>query len=235
MSRFLSALVLSGAGRYADPWHPFAETTECIGGILRESGFTVTVAPDVDDALERFEDAPDLVVVNIGLPRDGSPSPAATARAGFRRLLTSGAPVLAVHASSTSLVDAPEWELALGGRWERGVSFHPDQGESRVRLLGHPLTTGMGDFVLHDERYARLRTAEDIEVVAVHEHDGLAHPLIWLRAASEDRGRAAYDALGHDVRSFESPEHREILRRLIAWLADRAEDPRGATRLPVAR
>ncbi|ROS29966.1 hypothetical protein EDF22_1720 [Rathayibacter sp. PhB127] len=217
MSRTLSALVLAGAGRYIDPWHPFAETTECVGSILRESGFALTVAPDVDDALRRFEDAPDLVVVNVGLPRDGSPSPAATARAGLRHLLASGAPVLALHASSTSFVDAPEWEQAIGGRWERGTSFHPEHGEARVRLLGHPLTAGIGDFVLQDERYTSLRTAADNEVVAVHEHDGVEHPLIWLREAGDDHGRVAYDALGHDARSFESPEHREILRRLIAW------------------
>ncbi|WP_244256053.1 ThuA domain-containing protein [Rathayibacter sp. VKM Ac-2760] len=223
MSRTLSALVLSGAGRYADPWHPFAETTECIAGILRESGFAVTVAPDVDDALTRFDDGPDLVVVNVGLPRDGSPSPAAAARTGFRRLLASGAPVLALHASSTSFVDAPEWEQALGGRWERGTSFHPEHGEARVRLRGHPLTAGISDFVLQDERYTSLRTAADDEVVAAHEHDGVEHPLIWLREATAAHGRTAYDALGHDARSFASPEHREILRRLIAWTTQREE------------
>lgn len=218
----LSALVLSGggragAGRYDDPWHPFDETTECVAGILRESGFALTEAPDVDDALQRFEDAPDLVVVNVGLPRDGSPSPAAVARAGLGRLLASGAPVLALHASSTSFVDAPEWEQAIGGRWERGTSFHPEHGDARVRLRGHPLTAGVGDFVLQDERYTSLRTAADNEILAVHEHDGVEHPLIWLREATGGSGRVAYDALGHDARSFESPEHREILRRLIAW------------------
>jgi len=28
-----------------------------------------------------------------------------------------------------------------------------------------------------------------------------------------------YDALGHDARSYDSPEHAEILRRSIRWLA----------------
>jgi type 1 glutamine amidotransferase len=32
-------------------------------------------------------------------------------------------------------------------------------------------------------------------------------------------GRTFYDALGHDAASYQSPEHREILRRAIAWLA----------------
>jgi hypothetical protein len=45
------ALVLSGGGRYADPWHPFAETSGALAGILGESGFGVEIADGVDAAL----------------------------------------------------------------------------------------------------------------------------------------------------------------------------------------
>jgi hypothetical protein len=76
------ALLLSGTGRYADPWHPFAETSAALAGLLREQGFGVEMADDVDAALARLAapdgpadaDLPDLLVVNVGLPRDGRPA-----------------------------------------------------------------------------------------------------------------------------------------------------------------
>jgi type 1 glutamine amidotransferase len=33
-------------------------------------------------------------------------------------------------------------------------------------------------------------------------------------------GRTFYDALGHDAASYQSAEHRELLRRALAWLTD---------------
>ncbi|WP_460573480.1 ThuA domain-containing protein [Humibacter soli] len=43
--------VISGSGRYADPWHPFAETSERIAGILEDAGHDVTISGDVDARL----------------------------------------------------------------------------------------------------------------------------------------------------------------------------------------
>ena len=53
------ALLLSGVGRYADPWHPFAATSAALAGLLGEAGFSVELAEDVDAALAGMA-APDL-------------------------------------------------------------------------------------------------------------------------------------------------------------------------------
>ena len=245
------ALLLSGTGRYADPWHPFAETSRALAGLLREAGFGVDMADDVDAALAglpapglpaaggtaaggtaaggRAQDgpaqggpagAPDLLVVNVGLPRDDLPSPGTPdASAGLRRWLAGGRPMLVSHVSSTSFLDSPEWAEALGGRWIRGTSMHPEYGPAAIHVHPEtgPLVEGITDFELLDERYSYLQTAPDITVHATHTHEGLEHPVMW----SLDRrpGRTFYDALGHDAASYQSPEHREILRRAIAWLA----------------
>jgi hypothetical protein len=238
----LSALLLSGAGRYADPWHPFAETSEALAGLLREAGFGVDIAADVDSALARLAapggpaagtahgrtahggaagtGLPDLLVVNVGLPRDGQPSPGTPdASAGLRRWLADGRPLLVSHVSSTSFLDSPEWPDALGGRWVRGTSMHPEYGPAAIHVLpdSGAMVQGIPDFELLDERYSYLRTAPAITIHATHTHEGQEHPVMW----SLDRmpGRTFYDALGHDAASFQSPEHREILLRAIAWLA----------------
>lgn len=224
------ALLLSGGtGRYTDPWHPFAETSGALAGLLGEAGFGVDIADDVDAALAGLAapggpaggpaGAPDLLVVNVGLPRDGLPSPATPdASAGLRRWLAGGRPLLVSHVSSTSFLDSPEWAEALGGRWIRGTSMHPEYGPAAIHVHPDtgPLVAGITDFEVLDERYSYLQTAPAITVHATHTHEGLEHPVMW----SLDRrpGRTFYDALGHDAASYHSAEHREILLRAIAWL-----------------
>lgn len=217
------ALILSGTGRYADPWHPFAETSTALAGLLQEAGFRVQTADDVDATLAALAvpdgAAPELLVVNVGLPRDGKSSPETPeASAGLRRWLGDGRPMLVSHVSATSFLDFPEWEGALGGRWIRGTSMHPEYGRAsiRVRRKSGALVEGIADFELPDERYSYLRTTPAITVHATHAFDGFEHPVMW----SLDRGpgRTFYDALGHDAASYESPEHRELLLRAVAWL-----------------
>jgi type 1 glutamine amidotransferase len=222
------ALLLTGAGRYSDPWHPFAETSQALAELLREAGFDVEIPADVDSALEGLTalDLPVLLAVNVGLPRDDRPSPGTPeAAAGLRRWLESGGPMLVSHASSTSFLDLPEWEEGLGGCWIRGTSMHPEYGTARIHLQGgsDPVVANIPDFDLMDERYSYLRTAPGITVHASHSYEGREHPVMWSlhRGASPrgSTGRTFYDALGHDAASYESPEHRELLLRAISWLA----------------
>src|SRR5665213_2979606 len=111
------ALILSGAGRYADPWHPFAETSARIADILRGEGFDVEISEDVDARLAALggAQAPDLLVVNVGdLALTDPEHPKAEAegkgREGLIACQADGGPVLAMHVSSTSLRGAPESE-----------------------------------------------------------------------------------------------------------------------------
>ncbi|KRE91088.1 ThuA domain-containing protein [Arthrobacter sp. Soil764] len=225
-----TALLLTGEGRYADPWHPFADTSHALAGLLREAGFDVGISGDVDEALADLGHAdaaglPSLLAVNVGLPRDGRPSPGTPeASAGLARWLGSDRPLLVAHSSSTSFVDLPAWEDGMGGRWVRGTSMHPDYGPAAVHLLqgSGPVVSGIPDFVLPDERYSYLRTGPNIAVHATHRHDGRDHPLMWSLqrgiGTGARAGRTFYDALGHDAASYRSPEHRAILLRAIAWL-----------------
>jgi uncharacterized protein len=111
------ALLLSGTGRYSDPQHDYDATSEGLAGILEEAGFDVVIAADVEAALAWLSSPwnwPDLLAVNVGLPRDGQPVPAEAAASGLRSWLGSGRPLLAIHTSVTSFTDVPEWAEALG-------------------------------------------------------------------------------------------------------------------------
>jgi type 1 glutamine amidotransferase len=226
-----TALLLSGTGRYSDPWHPFAQTSAAIAKVLQNRGLTVDMADDVDAALGGLGDSdswPDLLVVNVGLPRDGGTSPGtAAAHAGLDAWVAGGKPLLALHSSSTSFVDSESWEKAIGGRWVRGASMHPEYGAAHILLEGS-FPVGVPDFTVDDERYSWLRTSPNAVVHARHEHEGHLHPLMWSlerplertveRGAGTATARSFYDALGHDAASYSSPEHRELLTRAVNWL-----------------
>jgi uncharacterized protein len=216
------AVVISGSERYADPWHDFATTSAQLAGILTQAGFAAEVDESVDARLGELGDV-ELAVVNIGDPARAVEAlpPDDRLRAGLLAHLAAGRPLLVSHVSSTSLGSVPEWEAIVGGVWVRGVTFHPDYGPAHVEIVDpeHPITRGIPDFSLDDERYTELRLSADIHVLAAHRHDGRRHPLIWTHRY--DTARVVYDALGHDEASYRSPEHREILRRAALWAARR--------------
>lgn len=213
------AVVVSGSGRYADPWHDFPTTSLALAGIVREAGFDTEIDEHVDERLAAVGDV-DLLVLNIGDPHDADPADAAT-RAGLLAHLAAGRPLLAAHVSSTSLRFVAEWETILGGVWVRDTTFHPDYGPGRVEIADHdhPITRGLADFDIEDELYTDMRLAADLHTLTLHRHEGAAHPLMWTHRFGE--AAVVYDALGHDAASYESATHRELLRRATLWLTGR--------------
>jgi type 1 glutamine amidotransferase len=214
------ALLLSGAGAYADRWHDFPATSRRIAEVLADIGIDVSIEEDLAGGFAGLGmSTPDLLVVNAGHPEPAKPGTTPPAvRDGLRHYLAVGGPILAVHAAASTMPDCETWEQALGGRWVHGTSTHPDIGTSAVKVGSdaHPILSGLGDFEVYDERYSYLRTADDNVVLAVHEWEDHLHPLVWAREAFG--GRVVYDALGHGVESYDSPERRLLLQNSAHWL-----------------
>lgn len=213
-------LLLTGGGRYADPWHRFADTSARLADVLRAQDFDVHTTADVEAGLAGLDNRVDLLVTNVGDPSPAPPEPGAVfaAREGLLRHLAGGGPVLSMHASS--FPDIPEWENLVGGRWIDGTSMHPALGLAHIRVYPdrHPIVEAAEDFDLYDERYSYLRTAPGIVALACHRHDDREHPLLWAR--QQGPNRVVYDALGHDTRSYQSADHLTIIGRAARWLVD---------------
>ncbi|MFB7894559.1 ThuA domain-containing protein [Microbacterium sp. NPDC056044] len=216
------AVIATGTGRYADPWHPFPATSVRIADALRADDWQVTVDDDVDHALAHL-DGVDLLVVNAGDPwREGGTElgrgadPAADA--GLRAAIARGIGLVAIHAALSSLRDHPAWRAAIGGEWQPGVSWHPPIGDARVRVVDgdHPVSGRMLHLDVFDERYSGLVVDAGARVLAVHDVDGAVHPAVWVR---EQPTRAVVCSLGHDERSYDSPAHVELLQRAARWAA----------------
>lgn len=229
-------LILSGADRYSDPWHPYTTTSTEIAKIVRSAGFEVTISTRIDEQLADLNGV-SVLVVNSGDPNGPSKDILFTAenssvvtseaisksvldqaRVGLTTALKRGLGVLVMHSGVASLRDYPAYTELLGGSWVRDVSWHPPHGIVQVlfRRITHPVTSGLRDFTLLDERYTNLLITAPIEVLAEHEEAGQRYPLIWARSLGNSR--LIYDALGHDARSYESAEHRRVLVRALNWL-----------------
>jgi uncharacterized protein len=211
-------LVVSGSGPYADAWHRFPETSRRLAEILSDLGHRTRVTEDVEVGLADPGRC-DLLVVNIGDPAEPRPPDRLSAvRRGLVQHVDAGRGLLGIHVSATSLTELPEWPTLLGGHWVRGRTMHPPQDLATVRVCAgvHPVVEGLDDFEVDDERYSYLETGPDITVLCEHEFEGRRHPLAWAKRSG--RGRVVYDALGHDVRSYDSAPHVELLQRSVRWL-----------------
>ena len=211
-------LIVSGSGPYSDLWHRFAETSGHLAEILQDLGHRTQVTEDVEAGLAEPGRC-DVLVVNIGNPNEPRPPERiAAAGQGLIEHLEAGRGLLGIHVSATSLTEMAEWPRLLGGHWIRGRSMHPPQSIAtvQVRRGEHPIVEGLADFEVFDERYSYLETNPDITVLCEHEFEGLRHPLAWTRESAQ--GRVVYDGLGHDVRSYDSAPHVELLERSVRWL-----------------
>jgi uncharacterized protein len=216
-------LIISGAGDYSDPWHSFAETSLRLAEIIARLGHQVMVSDAVEQALAEPGE-PDLIVVNIGNPREPRPqSRIETAERGLNRHLQRGGALLGVHVSATSMTTMCRWSQILGGHWVPGRTMHPKQDLFTVVVHSdaHPMVLGVANFLVFDERYSYLHTNPDITVVCEQFTDGRLHPIVWARESG--LGRVVYDGLGHDTRSYESAGHVELLRRTVGWLLRNGE------------
>ncbi|AQX78976.1 hypothetical protein BWO91_02255 [Plantibacter flavus] len=216
-----NVLILRGEGRYADPWHDFAATSGRVADLAREEGLGVRVSGAVEEELASLEDV-DLLVLMVGNPtRHGLESSTfAAAQEGFEAYARGGGSIWSHHVSATSFPHMPAWERVIGGRWVGGVSMHPEIGQAAIEVpdTGHSITRGLGDFTVWDERYTHLRISDAVRPLAFHEHEGVRHPVLWTHRPGP--ARVVYDALGHDIRSFDSPERQILLQRSLGWLLD---------------
>lgn len=216
------ALILSGRGRYEDPWHEFAGTTHLLALELSRLGINPQVRstfPSSAADLASF----DLLVVNAGSGRvdaqyDGADEDWKDFHSAINQHTAAGKPVLAVHQSANTFEDNPQWFAALGGRWEPEVSMHPEQGEAVFHTVsGHPITAGLPPQLRTvDERYSYLVQYGPVTPLIQHEHDGVLHVAAWVH--QEAPYRVVYDAMGHDLPAFANPDRLALLHAEVKWL-----------------
>ncbi|MEV4747662.1 ThuA domain-containing protein [Streptosporangium sp. NPDC049248] len=221
-----SALIISGGVA-----HDFPTSSAILAEVLGEAGFETAVTTDVEGACRGLtgERRPALLVFNMlrwtmrveryaHLRADWSISLSPPAREALAGHVRHGGGILAMHGASICFDDWPGWRDLLGGVWRWDRSSHPPlDGPVRVTVAtgSHPIVDGIGDFDVVDEVYGFLDSAPDVRGLMSSPHGGTDHPLLWAREVGA--GRVVYDALGHDGRSYQVPEHRRVVQRSALW------------------
>ncbi len=211
--------ILTGHGRYGDPWHHFDETSAAVAEILESQGHRVTVVLDEPTSITGLGRA-DLVVVNLG----GNPSveldPDATwaqAQREFGSWIADGGRVLGLHSASNAFPDWSEWPTLLGGQWVRGVSWHPERSvatfEPCPEAVDHPVWSGCIPVTCYDERYCGLTVHPSSTPLVRHELGEEWHVMGWARGDS-----VVYDGMGHSGRSYVAPSRARFLVNEVDWL-----------------
>ncbi|WP_327086630.1 ThuA domain-containing protein [Nonomuraea sp. NBC_01738] len=214
-------LILSGG-----LFHDFDATSAALAEVLAEVGVESEITDDIAGALSEPSEV-QIITVNalrwqMDLDRFADQRERwrfrlpAEARTTILDHLDRGGGLLGMHAASICFDDWQGWPRVLGASWNWAKSHHPPLGWTGVRVAGdHPIVAGLRDFDVVDEVYSDLDVLPDVTPLATAN----GQPLIWARPVR--RGRVVYDALGHDIRSYDNEVHRTLLQRAALWLLKR--------------
>lgn len=227
----MKLLILSG-GR-----HPYQESTPVLDAFLRDAGHHVTVTEEAamlaDSASMAHYDALVFNTRREALPDFGDLSLNAAEQNGLQEFIRSGKGFLCLHIGTCRPKNWPEFHHITGGGWITGTSFHPPYGEFTVTVCNpqHPVVQGVSDFTTRDELYMGLAFTEGNYVfIAADAADGTypwgperrptympggTFPLGWTRQYGA--GKVFVFLLGHDARSFQTPEFQQIMLNGVQW------------------
>jgi hypothetical protein len=228
MAQQAKVLILAGRGRYEDPWHDHAATSHRLARLLGGHGLGTTVRSLFRDVAPEL-DAYDLLIVNGGTGRidpdfDGSDEDWLPVHHAIHDYAFAGRPILVYHQGINAFLDNPEWRAIVGGRWVRGTTYHPQQSDAVFRIVpgAHPLTEGLTDIHVNDERYTLLFPEPGTTVTTTQFEAGADQPTSWVNV--NGGLRTIYDSLGHDAATLESPTRVALLMHEINWLLGRSLD-----------
>ena len=119
-----------------------------------------------------------------------------------------------------ALLAYPGWDTwsTLCGIGDRRFTYH--EGQSlRVEVADpdHPITAGLASWDMVDETYVLPEPDPESHILLTTQHPQSIRALAWTRYYRD--ARVFCCALGHDVRAYNDPNFRALLRRGMLWAA----------------
>ena len=227
----MKLLVISG-GR-----HPYEESTPVLERFLKGAGHDITVTEDPSVLANAPDlDSYDALVFNTrreNIPDFGEWALSSSEQNGMKDFISSGKGFVCLHISTCLPGGWPEYHDITGGGWISGTSFHPPYGRFTVNISnsGHPGVNGVAECDTDDALYMGLAITEGNDVFltghtengtqpwgpdrAPKDMPGGTFPLGWTRRYGQ--GKVFTLLLGHDGKSFESPEFQQIVLNGVNW------------------
>jgi hypothetical protein len=146
----------------------------------------------------------------------------------IKNFLESGRGLVVLHHAMASYPDWDEYEQIIGGRYHlesykrNGKEFPGSTYKHDLKLVveimdsKHPVTKGMGDFVIHDEAYGQFSVGPDVHPLLATDHPESGKIIAWTTTYAN--GRVAVIQLGHDHYAYENPSYRQLVQQAIRWV-----------------
>ncbi|HKJ67542.1 MAG TPA: ThuA domain-containing protein [bacterium] len=147
----------------------------------------------------------------------------------FTALLEQGAGMVFLHHSLASYQEWEEFLHVVGGRYhlepytEGGDTIaastyrHDVEIPVEIHDSDHPVTSGLEDFVIHDEVYGNCQILPEVHPLLKTNHPESLPYLAWTNKYKNSR--IVYIQLGHDAHAYRDPNYQRLVRQAIIWTA----------------
>jgi type 1 glutamine amidotransferase len=142
--------------------------------------------------------------------------------AAIKEFVSAGSGFYALHNCSHISLSSKNYREVMGGAY----IGHPPLRPFRVRASqnSHPITQGIGDFMVNDEQhYVEYDKDKKYVILEAENIDGLTYENLGAKSISGwaydfGSGRVVFTAVGHTIHAMWAPEYVEIQKRSIRWL-----------------
>ena len=219
-------LLLMSGGR-----HPYEESTPVLKGFLESAGHDVTLREDAEALTDGTLDSSDALVFNT--LREGEMALDGSQQESLKSYISSGKGFVCIHISGCVPEEWHDYAEITGGGWVMGKSVHPPYSNFKVDVSNgsHPCARGLDGFDTDDELYMGIeyKDGNDIFLTGASEEGTWpwgpdrapthmpagTFPLAWTRSYGD--GKVFTLLLGHDGKSFKSPEFQKIVLNGVNW------------------
>jgi len=144
-------------------------------------------------------------------------------------LFKNGKGLVVLHHALASYNNWDEYEKLVGGRYylnptvkdgkEIPGSTYRHNVDVNVHIADpdHPVTSGLMDFVLHDEVYGGFYTEPSVHPLLTTDHPQSSPIIAWTNEYG--KSRVVTIQPGHDAHSWNNPNYRKLLHNAIRWIA----------------
>lgn len=146
----------------------------------------------------------------------------------FQELARLGMPMIFMHHALCTFQQWDGYQKMVGGKYVM-PGFHPDSTlysgyahdlDLKIKVLDptHPVTRGIGEFVIHDEGYYNIQINEGVHPLLGTSHPNCA-PLVawenhWLNST------CLYLMFGHDKEAYANESFKLLFQNSIQYLLD---------------
>ncbi len=130
-----------------------------------------------------------------------------------------GQGIFFLHHAILAYPENKTWSDAVGIK-DRKFEYYPDQDYTvQVADAGHPITSGVTSFEIHDETYTMENAGQDSQILLTADYEKSMKTLGWTREYG--KARVFCFQCGHDHLAWENASFEKIVLQGIQWCANK--------------